>query len=500
MLKKINNLLHTPNWLFALLVIILILRVPSFFEPYSYGDELIYLSLGEAVRQGIPLYSGIHDNKPPLLYITAAIAGNLFWFKAILAFWSLITIYIFWKLSSVLFSGKDKTQIVSTTIFAVFTTIPLLEGNIVNAELFMIGPTMLGFYLLLSRKSTTSSLAAAGVLFSIATLYKIPAFFDVPAIVFYWICTQKGLNRESLTKIAKKTLVLLTAFLAPIALTFIWYYLQGAFKEYLVAAFLQNFGYLSSWRPDDVQKPFLIRNGPLLLRTGIVVLSGLIIFLNRKKTSKGFLFSVFWLFLTLFAVTLSERPYPHYLIQSVAPAAMLFSILFTSQRVEQVYTIIPLFFLFLVPYYFNFWHYETLSYYKRFVSYASGQISTEEYLRTFGSHVKRNYTLSEYITSLTTENEKIFVWGDGVPVYALSKRLPPIKYVADYHIKDFSTTSEVIEKLSLRMPTFIIVLPDSEHSPELNHFIKSNYGQTDVIEGAQIWKLLGPKVRSLLSF
>ena len=105
-LKKILTKCHTPKWLFILLLIVLILRIPSFFEPYSYGDEMIYLTLGEGMRQGVPLYSGIHDNKPPLLYIIAAVSGSLFWFRAILAIWHLITVYLFWKLTCTLFPAS----------------------------------------------------------------------------------------------------------------------------------------------------------------------------------------------------------------------------------------------------------------------------------------------------------------------------------------------------------------------------------------------------------
>ena len=95
---KINKFLekiHLPHWLTILLAIVLILRIPSFFEPFSYGDEMIYLTLGEAVRQGKTLYLFAHDNKPPLLYLIAAIAGNVFWFKVILAGWMLATTVIF---------------------------------------------------------------------------------------------------------------------------------------------------------------------------------------------------------------------------------------------------------------------------------------------------------------------------------------------------------------------------------------------------------------------
>lgn len=151
-LKIINKKLHTPTWLFLLMFVVLILRIPSFFEPYSYGDEMIYLSLGEAVRQGVPLYKSIHDNKPPLLYIMAALSGSLFWFKAILAIWNLLTIFVFWKLSQRLFPKKIKLQKIATVLLGLLTTLPFLEGNIANAELFMIGPTILAFYLLLGKK------------------------------------------------------------------------------------------------------------------------------------------------------------------------------------------------------------------------------------------------------------------------------------------------------------------------------------------------------------
>ena len=114
---KLISIIDTPLWLEIFFAVLLLLRIPSFFEPYYYGDEMIYLALGEGVRQGIPLYSGLHDNKPPLLYLTAAIAGNLFWFKVILAFWSLITVYGFWKLINHLYPKKESLHKISTIIF-----------------------------------------------------------------------------------------------------------------------------------------------------------------------------------------------------------------------------------------------------------------------------------------------------------------------------------------------------------------------------------------------
>ena len=76
-IAKLHELLdkaNVTNWLGILLFITLILRIPSFFEPYFYGDEMIYLSIGQGIRKGLDLYTQIFDNKPPLIYLTAAIA------------------------------------------------------------------------------------------------------------------------------------------------------------------------------------------------------------------------------------------------------------------------------------------------------------------------------------------------------------------------------------------------------------------------------------------
>lgn len=473
--QKLLHKIHLPAWIVGVLALVLILRIPSFFEPYNYGDETIYLTLGQGIRQGIPLYSGIYDNKPPLLYLVAAVAGNLFWFKAILAFWIMGTIVVFWKLS------KSK---ISTLIFAVFTTIPLLEGNIVNAELFMIGPTILAFYFLLTRKLTPKILFASGALFGIAALFKVPAAFDVPAIVVFWFITQ-GIG--SWKKIFKDTFYLALGFAAPIFLTFVWFFLKGNLTEYVKAAFLQNIGYLSSFRPGDVQKPFLVRNGPLLIRAGLVMSGAILLAVFRKKISKNFVFVCLWLLFSLFAVTLSERPYPHYLIQSIAPISILLGILFTGKNIEQALVVIPLALAFFTPFYFKFWHYPTLPYYVRFIKFATNKIDKQTYFSGFSKTANRNYQIADFLVKSSLPTQRVFMWDPDSPtVYALSRRLPPVKYVADYHVADFSSKKELAAALTKNPPKFII-LTSGHPIPELNSLIRTEYLLIVQIDDAQIW-------------
>src|SRR6266404_5799947 len=244
-LHRFITKIEPPNWVLGIIAFIVLFRIPSFFEPYYYGDEMIYTTLGLGIRRGLTLYSQIFDNKPPLIYMIAAIAGNLFWFKAILAFWMIATTICFWHLMKNIFKTNKSAQRVSVLVFAIFTTIPLFEGNIVNAELFLIGPVILALTILLTHPSVRN-IFLAGICLGIAALFKIPAAFDAPVIVVFWFVTLDKVNIKSLLDLVKKTLILISGFAIPIALSFIWYFAKGAGKEYLTAAFLQNLGYISS--------------------------------------------------------------------------------------------------------------------------------------------------------------------------------------------------------------------------------------------------------------
>lgn len=494
MLKKIHDLLeklNIPNWLVILLFICLLLRIPSFFEPYSYGDEMIYLTLGQGLRQGVPLYSGLHDNKPPVLYLIAALAGSLVWFKVFLAIASLVSIVFFAKILKTLFKGQPKTQKSATIIFALLTTLPLLEGNIANAENFMMAFSLGGIYILLSKKLNIKNLLSAGALFGISSLTKVPAIFDLPVIILFWIITT-GFKKDHLIKILKNSFYITTGFLIPIVLSLAWYGASGHLGDYIKAAFMQNVSYVSSWRPSDVQKSFLIRNAPLLVRFLVASLAIIITFIFRKKLSKPFILASVWLMLSLFAVTLSERPYPHYLLQSVGPIVIFLGILLTQKTVEQSLVVIPLLFAFFVPVYYKFWYYPTSLYYLRFMKYAVGVSSKEKYLSGFNKYTQRNYQIANFLVSSSYKKDKVFVWGPDSPtIYALSRRIPPEKFVADYHVFDYSSKSEIVKMLSLNKPRLIVITPEAKPFLEVTGFLHKNYLLVNSrIDDAEIWSLV----------
>src|SRR5579872_668714 len=120
-----------------------LLRLPSLFEPYWYGDEGIYEVIGFGLRHGRFLYTGIWDNKPPLLYLVYALFdGDQGPAKFLSLLFGLGAVVTFFFLAKKLFQER-KVIWITTGVFAFLFGTPLLEGNIANAENFMLFPILL---------------------------------------------------------------------------------------------------------------------------------------------------------------------------------------------------------------------------------------------------------------------------------------------------------------------------------------------------------------------
>src|SRR4030066_1412708 len=62
----------------SILFVTFILRFPSLFEPFWYGDEGIFAAVGRNLNHGGVLYQTAWDNKPPMIYLTYAAIFKLF--------------------------------------------------------------------------------------------------------------------------------------------------------------------------------------------------------------------------------------------------------------------------------------------------------------------------------------------------------------------------------------------------------------------------------------
>lgn len=458
-------------WLVLIFILVILLRLPSLFEPFTYGDEGIYLALGQAAKKGLVFYRDIHDNKPPMLYLLAGLAGNFSNYRLIAFFWSLVTVFAFYQLSKLLFKKNLLAVITSTTIFAFLANIHTFEGNVANAENFMLLPTIAAFYFIakkgFDKKAHQYQVAKiwllAGILLGLSTLFKVPAAFDfiaIGALLFLVFFKEK---KKNYTLYAIRCTFLFIGFILPIFLSFIYYASQGALIQYLIAAFFQNLPYLSSWSGGQAPAGGL----PLFLlaRALAVGLLILLLFLFRKKISLRVQLILIWFAFSWFAALLSSRPYPHYLVQVLPALSLSFGLMFTKEKglIKEKIAPAVILIVFLATYYsFQFWTYHNLPYYLNFYQFALRSKSQQEYFNDFDGRANTIYQVADYLQVHTIPYEKIFIWGNTPFIYPLARRLPVGRYTVAYHIVDFNGYQETITKLQELKPRYIIIDPQEK--------------------------------------
>lgn len=456
-----------------------ILRLPSLFEPYWYADEGIYQAVGMLLRAGHPLYSGAWENKTPLLLaLYALFNSDQYVIRGVSLIFGLISLWFFYYVAKHLF-GSGKLAGVISLIYAVLFATPIMEGNIANAENFMLLPILIGAYLMITgeeeKRIEKKHLFFAGIFLSIAFLTKIVAFFDFIAFGTFLVLA----SGEKLSSVFKnKLLPYLIGFAIPFFITCGFFLITNNFKDFSDALLLQNVGYVG-------QNNFLIvSQGLLFLKLIILAAFLLIIYLKRKAFSKPFLFVTTWFAFSLFSVFFSGRPYDHYLLLLIPSLCLMIGLTVWEKRWGFVTFVILLFALFAVLTSFNL-NNKIASYYQNTLDFYRGKISVTTYQEYFDQRVPRDYELANYIKMNTTKKDNVFIWGNNAAIYKLSDRLPITRYVVAYHITYFPTGLIEMEKaISDKKPKLIVITPDYSPFP----LTLKNYQEKINIDGAIIYE------------
>lgn len=488
-LVGLHKLCNKHEWIIFLVIIVIVLRLPSFIMPHYYGDEEIYFVMGRAWANNVPLYKAVFDHKPPLIYIMAGIAPTMLAFRGLLAAVMVVHTIFFWKLAQ-LFWAKTRPSLayLSSFIFVMLTTLPTLEGLTVNAELLMMMPVTIAAVILWNAKMTEwKKFLIAGLLGGIGWLFKIPVVFDMVAIGLYFFVFKKKTLVEGIRAIFSWSfLAYAVAFVTPLMLTFVYYYLKGTGPDYLATVLTVNLGYVSSWSTNTYTfNPF--KSG-LVVRGTVLAIYTLVLYLFRKKLDLSFVFATLWFGFSLFGALLSARPYPHYLQEVVAPTALLLPFIFVAENLI-TWTFIAAIVVIsgLTEYQIKFWGYPTIFVYKTYWQYVTGQISWNSYLSRF-DNASRNYEIAGYLNERLTEKDQIFNWGTDSTIYNLTNRLPSGgKYIVSFHIKDLKKYDYVMDQLELSKPKYILIQPGSGDFPELTSMIDHKYVLAKTIDGVEIY-------------
>ncbi len=447
---------HLP---FALVLLFFaLLLIPALYAPLQYGDECIYLTIGNALRHGAVLYRDIHDNKPPLIYLLAAVSfGHLWLFRL----FGLITVL---GQFTILYFFLKKTLSARKSLIVLAIGIPLalvFEARVSNGEIFMMLPILLATFLLWKKKTNlpTASAFWIGLIFSLGILFKAPAGFDIIGIslAFFWLFPSP--RRRFLWP-------LLAGIGSPVLLSLLYFAFNGGFTPYLRSALFQNIGYLTSWNHSY---------WPLLLHTIILLFLWVGLYLRRKHYQPICLLGASWFLWALFGALLADRPYPHYLWEALPSFLLLTGCFFQSKKSILLPSLAAL--LLLASWFSGqFWWYPQLPYYRNFFRYLTGRQTQAQYFRFWGNQVQNNYRLAKFIRQTVPDNQPIFIWGDAACVYALSRHPPAGRYTTNYHIYDYNGFQETLRALRREQPLLIIKMANETRPwPALDQFLEQHY-------------------------
>lgn len=446
-------------------LIFFLLRFPSLFEPYWYGDEGIYQVIGSAMHNSRLLYRDIWDNKPPLLYIIYALfQSDQFFVRAFSLISGILALFSFHALAKHLIGGKEKILFFTTAILGIFFATPFIEGNIANAENFMLFPIILSGLLIYTHRS----LFIAGLLLSVAFLLKAVAVFDLAAFTIFLLFYSP-----------KRIISLGAGFLPPMILISIYFIFHGAFPDLLSATLRQNVGYVG------YGNTLFIPQGLLILKLILLFIFCLTLFLKRHLLGKKHVFVLLWFAFSLFNAFFSGRPYTHYVLVLLPSLCLLTGITLAEKQKAQkiLFAVLLIITIFLLNRNFSFYE-KTISYYINYLSFMRNEKSVSAYQAFFDTKTPRDYALASYLNLHLKKEDTVFIWGNNGQVYKLINRLPLGRYIVAYHI---TATKETITETQIAFeknnPRYIIV-SDTQPFP----FSLSGYMQKITIFDSTIYE------------
>lgn len=495
-------------WLLVILIFVVLLRLPSFFEPHWYGDEEIYLVLGQMMRRGAVLYRDIWDNKTPLLYLIYSISPTLLWAKLTATLAVLGTTVGTYFLSKKLFEDRPVIYcLLPTVLVGILLSLPILEGTIANAELYFTLPIVLATYFLFTNLITNHysliTSVLVGLLMSAAFLLKVPAIFDFVGLLLSFsliklvnefLSPTKSYQRFLAVQI-KTYLPLVLSFVVPVGSVFLYFFLNHALSDFITAAFKQNVNYVAidSGLFQKLTNPLYIR-GALLSAGALLTVWAYF----KRRVSKEFVLLALWFGFSLYGSLLSNRAYPHYLLQIVPPITMI--IVYTSAHIRRYYLLVPVLLVVIGLSTKSFWQ-QAYSFrdfparYQNFFDYISERKSWEDYINYFDGRTANDYRVAEYIIHNTDPNDPIFVWGDVASIYTISGRPAATKFIQAHHLTTINPRNYdlIIDRLLTYQPKFIVVSrPVIFNFAALETLLHRNYREVEIVGNLYVYRNITP--------
>ena len=332
------------------IIILIVLRLPSLFESFWYGDEGIYAAVADEISQGKLLYNQAWDHKPPLLFwmfLPAAIIGWGKGFVLLRVFNILLGVLSLIFVNQIL---KRKVSHIPRLISLVFLAFLLgstiLEGNILNAEVIFMAFNLGAILLFVLKKN----FYLAGFLAFLSFITKVPGFVELAMVfvAFAFIYFKENGFKFIFQSVAKMAV----GFLIPTIVMLLYFFSKGTIPDFIYAN--ATFNQIYSLHQNNYFEIFGLQlpNTYLQLFSFVsIFILGTILYWKKKISSFAY-FSLTLFVAEIFASLLSAKNYGHYFLQILPGATLLLAIVI--QNFKNIFKIknillILMIVLFLIP-------------------------------------------------------------------------------------------------------------------------------------------------------
>ncbi len=482
------------------LLLFVLLRVPSWFEPHWYTDEGGYATTAWLAMHGGTLYSTVWNNKPPLLFWSYGLVLTLFGpselgLHLMSTLLGVITLAGLWRLARDLMGWQR--ALVAVLLAAVALGLPILNAELALPESLLIAPATWAMVATMAAvKPGGSHLRwlwgiAAGALFAAAILYQQTALAETAAAGLWLWLLPAGRGRRPLVALVAASVLLVGGALAPYLVwagpANVFYFLVVSYDSYARASVGPS---LAS----------IVPRGVVLLAIPLGALWG------RSEPDQPWRLVWIWLAATALTAALPNRPYIFFTIPLVIPLALLLAriplpgswrlsglgglarrrggvvvagllacsmwgqILATEGGLASYTTGL------------------TFGYYQNFAAHALGKESQVSYDNYFDYRVAGERQAARWIDQHGLRGQMALVWSSDAWAYLLADVRPAVPAPALYVDEMWLGSAGVMDWVEAERPVVVVTTPSSLRVyPQIVPYLKQFYVEVYHPHESEVW-------------
>jgi 4-amino-4-deoxy-L-arabinose transferase-like glycosyltransferase len=320
-------------WALPGVLVFVVARLPSFFEPHWYGDEAGYATIARELLRGKTLYVDAWNNKPPLQLWTVALPVGLFGASEA-ALHVLTFISGLLALAGVAVLGRRLLSPwragFALVAAGLLLGMPILDAELIVPESLLIAPATWAGVVLITRLSRGASEVvrpelwpiAVGALAAAAIAYQQTAVADAGAFGLILLVAGRSWRRLALYL---GTVVGITAVWVGVAIA-----AAGASRVgYALAGFYV--AYTQSVLPQDVAGG--LRHWGLVFLLTLLIAVGAVL----QQASRTLTWALWvWAGATLLVSAAAHQPFAHFLTPAVVPVVLAVASLPAPRRITSL--------------------------------------------------------------------------------------------------------------------------------------------------------------------